>query len=337
MKMNKMTKKRLALALGLVALSLILFACQQGDADPAPTLAPSPIQTSTSTPTAYPTQTPYPTFTPLPTSTPTQIPDIGDFFIFPDDNLDFPFPSKGALVYETWLEGEEMLAHMEAMNPDDGRIGFKIDYRCKDSPYETTFFKKWYGPHLRDMEEPVEIFGDYSEIYFLNPRSARDTRGHEMHLWQDNCVMWIEGKEADGGYAIMLEIAQMLVDRISGKVIADELVFPEYELDNAAVDEYLFSARAFWEYEGGRQHAAFYHLSLDVKKPFVQHSILGIYDVESGQFVGKREYFGYPPLGESTINVTDHFFPLEGSTHQLWLWMDEHLVAILDFEPDPRQ
>lgn len=122
------------------------------------------------------------------------------------------------------------------------------------------------------------------------------------------------------------EMAAKIDERLTG-TIENELVFPSLELNEGAFGTYFISI-----YPRIDKDNAGFKVEVDGKKPFVKHVIFGLYDKTNHKFLSKTEYYYLSFIGPIQLNPTRKFSATKLQDYQLWVWAENELVFIGDYE-----
>ena len=324
-------KKIFATFVTVLLLGTLLSACKEAEANKPepptdvpltqaePTAAPS--QTPYPTQTPYPPQTPYPTFTPLPV-TATQVADISAAMFMPHENLELELTYQDNFDFVSIQDGSEITSFLSSRN-DSNSTEMHNKITCKDQPYTADDIP--IQPHLIPQENE-QVFGDHSVTY----RNIAPRNSFVIYFLQGNC--FIEAYYHDPGFSgleILNEIARTIEERLPYTSPEAGLIFPSYEVDPSAAEEYFFSVEAGNRFVQDWQIYA-YMANLDIRKPFIKEMILGVYDPDLKMFISKKVYVGNIKVGENLYQVNGMLTPRIDDQYQLWVWVNGKLAAVVE-------
>ena len=321
-----MTDKRFFILMAVLALfSSLLASCSS-----AVTTAPVKITTTIPAVTfskATQTLEPAPSATP----TPTLIPDIGYAMVLPFDDLDLYLSDT---PIDTWIDSDGMhVTNAGPLNYDSNSAYI----HCSDQPYSTSYME-FVDTHNELDGIPQPEFGEFTQT------NSDRTANRRIFFLEGNCLVAIYsnciGIDAiDNPDQWMTQqtntIAKIIEERLKHTTTENGIQFPTYEITPGLFDEVFNSVEIFRWTQSFRS----YSVILDVKKPFIKKSTFGVYDVDEAQFVLRRQYYNYPPLGMELVdNIGQNVGEVEHPVHvmrddgnyQLWIWIEDQLAAIYD-------
>lgn len=300
----------------LCILVYTLSACQQ--ADNASTQATQPIEDQTPYPTAtdYPTQTVYPTQTPLPTPQPSKQ-DISAAMALPEENLDWYLTYDHEFYFETWMDQSVMHSRMESTT-EDHNTGAWVQIDCQESGFNENVVIQ--PPPFKEIEGDIPSFGDVSKAYEYRGRIYN----YGVFFLKGNCYVQTYTQRIESLQTVY-EMAELIAERLPD-TDQQELVFPTYEINEDAFSNYFISVNPLID-----KNNAGFKVTINGRKPFINHVVLGLYDKTNQVFLGRRDYFYFSFLESWELKPTRHFSASKLIDYQLWVWAEDELVYISDY------